>query len=109
MAVSPSWLAYVVEQLQRVEPVTSRRMFGGAGIYCHGLFFALVDEDRLYFKADDTTRGDFERAGMEPFRPFGDERAMAYWELPGDLLEDPDALRPWMEKAIDVARRAKKK
>jgi TfoX N-terminal domain len=31
------------------------------------LFFALIAEDRLYFKVNDTTRPDFEGLGMEPF------------------------------------------
>ena len=58
---------------------------------------------------DDTNRADFEAAGTGPFRPFGDDRdVMQYYELPADLLEDADRLRPWVEKAIDVARRKRK-
>ena len=57
-------------------------MFGGVGIYAQGLFFALIAEDRLYFKVDDTTRPSFEQRGMEPFRPFGEDSAMGYYELP---------------------------
>ena len=29
-------------------------------------------------------------------------------ELPADLLEDADALSPWVEKSVDVARRSRK-
>src|SRR4030095_12717765 len=72
MAVSESYRAFVLEQLGRVTPVTAKSMFGGVGIYAQGSFFALIAEDRLYFKVDDRTRPDFERLGMEPFRPFGD-------------------------------------
>ncbi len=32
---------------------------------------------------------------------------MQYYELPAGLLDDPEALRPWVESAIDVAGRAK--
>jgi DNA transformation protein len=47
---------------------------------------------------------------MGPFLPFGDERdKMQYYEVPADLLEDPDALRPWAEKAIAVAAKKKSK
>jgi DNA transformation protein len=82
-------------------------MFGGVGLYARGLFFALIAEDRLYFKVDDTTRPDFERLGMEPFRPFGEEHAMGYYEIPADVLEDTAQLEAWMRKAIAVAARAK--
>jgi len=34
---------------------------------------------------------------------------MQYYEVPADLLDDPEALRPWAEKAIVVARRKKVK
>jgi TfoX/Sxy family transcriptional regulator of competence genes len=33
---------------------------------------------------------------------------MHYFRAPDDLLEDPDELRQWAEKAIDVARRARR-
>jgi len=45
---------------------------------------------------------------MEPFRPFGEENAMGYYEVPADVLEDAAQLEPWMKKAKrDVAARAK--
>lgn len=112
MAVSPDYAEYVLEQLGRVVPVTSRRMFGGIGIYSDALFFALLAEDRIYLKVDDSNRPDFEAAGKDAFRPFGDETtSMNYYELPGELLESPDRLRPWIDKSLAVARsaRAKKK
>ncbi len=109
MAVSESYREFVLEQLGRVMPVTGKSMFGGVGIYAQGLFFALIAEDRLYFKVDDTTRQDFERLSMEPFRPFGEDSAMGYYEVPADVVEDSLQLAAWMSKAIDVAAKAKGK
>ncbi|HEX6908869.1 MAG TPA: TfoX/Sxy family protein [Longimicrobium sp.] len=111
MPVSSEYREFVLESLGRVAPaVTARSMFGGVGVYSAGLFFALMDDDALYLKVDDTNRGDFQALGMGPFNPFGDEKhVMQYYELPADLLEDADALRPWVEKAVDVARRARTK
>ena len=109
MAVTRDDRDYVLEQLGRVGPVTARAMFGGVGVYHDGLFFALMDDDTLYLKVDDGNRAAFEEAGMGPFRPFGDERAMQYYELPADLLEDPERLRPWVDGALDAARRARRK
>jgi DNA transformation protein len=109
MGFSKGYRDFVVEQLGRVAPVTARNMFGGVGLYSYGLFFALIAEDCLYFKVSDATRPDFERLGMEPFRPFGEDSAMGYCEVPVDVLEDTAQLEGWMRKAIDVARQAKRK
>lgn len=109
MSVSTEYREFVLEQLGRVVPVTSRSMFGGVGVYGDGLFFGLMDNDVLYLKVDDSNRADFERAGMGPFHPFGDERAMQYYELPADLLEDNEMLREWVERALAVAAAARRR
>ncbi|HEV2669521.1 MAG TPA: TfoX/Sxy family protein [Gemmatimonadales bacterium] len=110
MPVSPSFRTFVLEQLGRVIPqVRARSMFGGVGIYAGERFFALIANDTLYLKVDDSNRPDFEARGMGPFMPFGDERdKMQYYEVPADLLDDPDALRPWAEKSIAVATQRKR-
>lgn len=108
MTFSRQYRDFVVEQLSTVTPVTARSMFGGVGLYAEDLFFALIAEDRLYFKVNDSTRPDFERLGMEPFRPFGEEHAMGYYEVPARVLEDPHQLETWLRQAIDVARQARK-
>lgn len=109
MAVNPSYRAFVLDQLGRVAPgIRGRGMFGGVGIYADDLFFALIGDDTLYLKVDDSNRADFEEAGMGPFLPFGEGgEVMQYYELPADVLEEPDRLKPWVEKAIEVARSAR--
>lgn len=110
MPVSPSYRVFVLDQLGRVAlDVRARGMFGGVGIYAGDIFFALIDDDTLYLKVDDTNRPDFEAAGMGPFRPFGEGgEVMQYYEVPADLLEGGDALGEWVGKAIEVARRARR-
>lgn len=106
MPVSDEYLTYVIDQLECVGTVQSRRMFGGAGFYCNGLFFALVADDVLYFKVDDSNRPDYESAGMEAFRPFPDKpNVMQYYEVPIEALENRDVLYDWARKALDVAKR----
>ena len=107
MAYSKGYGDFVVVQLGRVCPVTAKAMFGGVGLYAEGLFFALIAEDRLYFKVNDSTRGDYESRGMEPFRPFGEESAMGYYELTADVLEEPAQLELWMRTALTVAAAAR--
>jgi DNA transformation protein len=111
MSVSPSFRAFALEQLGRgVQDVRARSMFGGVGIYARDLFFALIADDTLYFKVDESNRPDFVACGMGPFRPFGDQaETMQYYQVPEDLLEDPDELSRWAAKAIGAARRAKRR
>jgi len=105
--VSPSFQTFVVDQLSRVvHHVRARRMFGGVGIYSGEVFFALIADDTLYFKVDDSNRADFEKRQTGPFRPYGAAgEIMQYYQVPDELLEDVDALRPWAEKALAVAAR----
>ena len=111
MSVSPSFRTFALEQLGRgVQGVRGKNMFGGVGIYAGELFFALIAEDTLYFKVDESNRGDFEARGMLPFRPYGDGgETMHYYQVPDGLLDDPDELGRWAGQAIDVARQAKKR
>ncbi|MEO6524994.1 MAG: TfoX/Sxy family protein [Gemmatimonadaceae bacterium] len=111
MSVSPGFQTFVLDQLRRAIPsVRARRMFGGVGLYGDDLFFALIDDDIVYLKVDDSTRAEYESRGLAQFRPPGvNAPSMNYYQLPEDLLEDPDALRIWAEQAVAVARRAKRK
>lgn len=111
MPVSESYRSFVLEQLARAAPrIRGKSMFGGVGVYSGDHFFALIDNDTLFFKVDDSNRGDFVAARMKPWSPFeSGKAATGYYELPADLLEDPDAMKPWVEKAIAVAARKKAK
>jgi DNA transformation protein len=111
MPVSPGFRAFALDQLGRVTSgVHDRRMFGGVGIYADTLFFALVDDDVLYLKVDELTRAEFERHGMTPFRPAGDGgEVMNYYAVPGDLLEDVEALQAWVDRALAAARRQRER
>ena len=108
MAVSAEFRDYVLGQLRAVTPVTAKAMFGGVGVYSRDTFFAILDDDALYFKVDATTRAAFEQRGSKPFDPMG-RGEMRYFEVPADVLENEDELRAWTRDAIAVAQRAKKK
>ncbi len=115
MSVSNSYRTFILERLEVVGEITSRSMFGGVGIYCDGFFFALIADDTLYFKVDDSNRPDFESQGMGAFMPFKDSsnkedmRTMQYYEAPADILEDDPLLRQWGQKALKVAQAAKQR
>jgi DNA transformation protein len=105
MPVSSDYLQYILEQLARLPRVTSRRMFGGVGLYSDGVFFAIIDNDTVFFKVDDSTRETFVERGSEPFRPYKDrpEVSMSYFQVPAEILEDADELVPWARAAVRAA------
>jgi DNA transformation protein and related proteins len=111
VTVSPSFRTFILEQLGRTVPgIRARNMFGGVGIYGEELFFALIDDDTLYFKVDESNRPDYQARGLGPFQPYGEDgETLGYYRVPEDLLEDAEVLGEWAEKAIDVARRKKGK
>lgn len=99
MPVSDSFKEYVLEQLRQVQPVRAKRMFGGVGIWAleTDLFFAVMGDDVLYFKVDDSNRADYTTRNMAQFM------TMQYYAVPGEVLDDADVLAVWMEKALAVA------
>jgi DNA transformation protein len=111
VGVSKSQIEYVIGQLEKLGPVTAKKMFGGAGLYADGVIFGLIDsQDVFYLKANDSNRADYEERGQTPFNPYGDDRpaVMPYMTVPEDVLEDPDELAAWARKSVSISAKAKR-
>ena len=99
---------FVLAQLADLGPVTSRKMFGGVGLYCDDVFFGIIARDGLYLKVDDGTRARYERAGMHPFKPYPDRpTTMKYYAVPLSVLESSIELTRWAQDAVEAASRGK--
>lgn len=110
MPVSSDYLAYVVEQLAQTGKVSTRRMFGGIGVYCEGVFFGLIDDDVFYLKVDAANRQDYLERHCQAFKPMARDPnaySMNYFAVPQEVLEDADELRSWARKSIAIAAAAK--
>jgi DNA transformation protein and related proteins len=105
MAVSREYLAYVLEQLADLAGLRSRRMFGGVGLYCEEIFFAIISDDTLYLRVDETSRAEFTSRGMQAFRPYADrpQLSMSYFATPAEVLEDATQLLSWSRRAVRAA------
>ncbi len=105
MPVSGDYLAFVLEQLAGLGSVTSRHMFGGAGLYRDEFFFGLIADDVLYLRVDDSNRTDYTARGMAQFRPYADRPylSMNYYETPAEVLEDASELAGWAQRSVEVA------
>lgn len=107
--VNDPLLDHSLELLSAVGPPRSRRMFGGHGLYVDDLFVAIIAFDRLYLKADETTRPLFEAAGCQPFtyEAKGQRVSLGYWTAPDEAMDSPAAMAPWARLALQAALRAK--
>jgi DNA transformation protein len=111
MSVSASYRDYVTDQVEQAcdRSIRTNRMFGGVGIYAGELFFAIMADETLYFKVDESNRPAYEKADMKPFAPFPDkDHIMGYYQLPEEVLDDVEELKLWVDKALEVAERAGK-
>lgn len=103
---SHAFETFAIDQLAGAGEIVSRKMFGGVGLYCDGVFFGLIARDALYLKVDDSTRGMFVAEGSKPFKPYADRpMSMQYYGVPLSVLESAPELVRWARRAIAVAAR----
>ncbi|MEM9426581.1 MAG: TfoX/Sxy family protein [Pseudomonadota bacterium] len=105
MAVSDAQIAHAVELFEGVGPLTTRKMFGGLGIYAEGKIFAvLMSDGRLRLKGAGAMVDVFDENAWErwTYQREGSKKvsAMPYWTLPDALLDDPDAASGWARRAL---------
>jgi len=106
MRVSNAFRVFVLEQLEGVESVRARAMFGGIGLYADDVFFGILAADALYLKVDGSNRGQYEAEGMAAFQPYADKpMIMPYYQVPARVLEDADELTTWARASVRVAAR----
>jgi DNA transformation protein and related proteins len=104
MTVSNHFLLHAVESMSHVAPVSYRRIFNGYGIYHHGVQFAIVINDRLYFRADDYSRALYTAKRMTAFLPSNIETGESnFYQLPEEVLSHPAELIFWMRIAVEAA------
>lgn len=104
MTKGNSFQEFVLDQLGESGEVDCRAMFGGFGLYRRRRFFGIIHRGRLYFKTDATTEPSYRERGMRPFRPNAKQTLKTYYEVPPDVLDDPDQLAEWAERAVNAAR-----
>jgi len=104
---------YVMKDLfAEIPSITSKKMFGGYGIYKRGIIFAIItNEARLYFKVDDALKEKFKEHGSDPFVFSGFKKRgpveMAYWTLPEEVMEDTEELAHWVDDSVKVSKKSK--
>ena len=96
---------YLSEVFEQFGNITSRKMFGGYGIYHNDIMFGLVAEDTLFLKTDKTTIHYFEKLDLAQFeyKKNGKMIKMSYYQAPEDIFDDPEQATLWAKRAYNVA------
>jgi len=101
------YVNYLQELFQGLGAVAARKMFGGYGLYYDGIMFALVADEQLYLKADNSIEQHFSRLELPQFEyQKGDKVVkMSYYLAPAEIFEDPDQATLWGRRSFEVAKR----
>jgi len=108
---------YCCELLSSTGPCTAKRMFGGWGISTDGLTIAIIADlgggEKLWLKASDDNRHQWEAAGCERFTYTSTKdgetvsRGMNYFSAPEEAMDAAHAMAPWARMALQAAVAAK--
>lgn len=100
----------VLHHLRQVAPIARRSRFDRCELYRDRILFALIVDEALYFKVDDRTRNDFLTAGLQPMPHNGSDEptAIAYCQVPPEIVADQAQLTFWMEKAVAAGQRSQR-
>ena len=89
----------LLERLESIGGVTTKKMFGGHGIFHDAKMFGLIDSrGQTFFKAADDLKTAYEEMGSEK------HSRMPYFSVPDDILGDPDKLKEWANKSIELSK-----
>src|SRR5690606_30568098 len=107
MAADPNVVDRLLAALAPL-PVTVRAMFGGRGLYLEARYFGLIDGKSVYFRTDEATRDEYISRGMPAFqpasRPRGPRTVDRNFQVPPEILNDPDQLKEWALRAAATRR-----
>jgi DNA transformation protein len=94
----------IVDQLEKLDDLRVRQMFGGFGLYLGRKFFGIVSKGQLYFKTDGLSRKKYLKYGMKPFRPTEKQTLKNYYEVPLEIIEDRRGLTRWAQEAAKLSK-----
>jgi DNA transformation protein len=91
----------IVSKLSSFENVSSRKMFGGHGIFQDGKMFAIINSrGEVFFKVDDTNRFEYEKMSSDQ------HGKMPYYSVADKVLADDARLQELARLSIKIAHKA---
>ncbi len=88
-----------IEKLSTIKEITSKKMFGGHGIFHKGKMFGIIDsKGQAYLKTDKSTATLYIEKGSVP------HGKMPYHSVPDSLLADSAQLVEYAKKSIALVK-----
>lgn len=103
MQLNASFVKHALEAMTAVAPISYRRIFNGIGIYHLGVQFAIILHEHIYFRASEESRCLFEARQMPAFQPRGADMVSFFFQLPEEILNQPEELKYWMRISVEAA------
>ena len=103
------YITFLHELFAQFGVIKVRKMFGGYGVYHENLMFALVADQQIYFKADDTSKDEFISKQLPAFEYQKGNKTitMSYYLAPEEIYDDAEEAAHWANLAYSAALRAK--
>ena len=102
MPKDESFKDFILDQLNGLSEVTASSMFSSFGLYSNNVFFGIINDGRLYFKANEVTTQKYKDRAMKPFQPSLKQKLKNYFEVPGEIIEDSEELLKWAKEALSI-------
>ncbi|CAN5574816.1 hypothetical protein BH09CHL1_BH09CHL1_24570 [soil metagenome] len=106
---SQGFAEYIIEQLDGLGNVTTKRFFSGTALNIGDLQLGFVSsEETLYLRLSTEDRAELETLGGEPFsygRKTGKTTSTpGYFSVPAEIIDDREAINDWCQRAYSYAR-----
>ena len=89
----------LLEKLIQIDGITTKKMFGGHGIFHDNKMFGLIDsKGGAFFNANETNVDDYLSLGSHK------HSKMPYYSIPESVFTDFEKLEDWAKKSIVISK-----
>ena len=97
---SENTASVVLEKLNDIDELSSKKMFGGHGLFHQGKMFGMVDpKGEPYLKVNDTQRAIFEKKGATA------HAKMPYVTIPDKIFNNKEEFKEWAWQSINLSKK----
>lgn len=89
----------LTEKLKPITGISTKKMFGGHGIFHEGKMFGIVDsKGNSFFKVNAANKPDYEKNGAVQ------HSRMPYFSIPNQIFNNQEDLITWAKKSIEASK-----
>lgn len=96
----PDLVAAFDTAMTQIPGIERRPMFGYPAAFANGHLVTGLFQDRWMVRLPDDALAELTAAGGAAFEPMSGRPMRGYLTFPPDVVADPAALRPWLDRAL---------